>query len=436
MKAKKLTIYAMSALLTAITLSSCKSDEQIDTEVVPNTDISELRTTAYASDKSISREEAERRLAIMDEAHKSFPEMEEYLRGSMTGSYFDFQDGEFSLNVRTTLKQEVPSILDEQFMQKIKSESGLPVTMHFNSIMDAKSIDNMLENEATVLFSNMKGVQNFGYNPKKDMVSLYVYEPDELKKEEWLDNKDLQNISGMDIEIIFEPQPTTTAALIGGGDLNVIPVNDFYDNIVKCTAGYSATRNGVYGVITAAHCGTRNKELGSKLRYIGLDSRSNRYDMTLTGYDSNQSTGRYHDLAFFEADDRTATALPLFFTENSTDNIKTFYSPVNASVGSFACHYGRSTDFSCGEVTSTNMTNVNTSTNKGCASSLPCANTFVRVQGAGLKCLGGDSGGPVFGLLPYGIASSCNVNAVGNATLYYSPLRFASYIGATPLVAQ
>lgn len=425
----------MSALLTAITLSSCKSDEQTDTEIVPNIDTAELRTTLYASDKSISREEAERRLTIMDEAYKSFPDMEDYFRDSMTGSYFDFQDGEFSLNVRTTLKQEVPSILDEQLMQSIKDKTGLPITMHFNSIKNAEFINNMLENEAAVLFSNIKGVQGFGYNPRKDMISLHVYEPDELKKNELLNDKRLQQISEMNIEIIFDSKPTVTTAIIGGGDLNTIPVNDFYDNISKCTAGYSAIRNGVYGVITAAHCGRPDNELGSKLRYIGRD-RSNRYDMTLTGYDSNPYTGRYHDLAFFEADDRRATALPLFFTEFSTDNIKSFYSPVNASVGSFACHFGRTTGFSCGEVTSTNFTNVNSAGNKGCASSLPCSNTFVQVQGPSLNCDGGDSGGPVFGLLPYGIASSCNTSRVGNATLNYSPLRFASYIGATPLIDQ
>lgn len=435
MQVKKLTTYVISALLTVVTLSSCKSDEEVNIERPPNVDIAELRASSYASDKDISYEEAERRLVMMDEASKLLPDMETYLRDSMTSSYFDVQDGELSLNVRTTLRQEEPSIMDEQLMQSMKSKTGLPVKMHFNSMKNAEAITSVLENEAAALFSDMKGVQGFGYNPKTDMISLNVYEPDEFKRDEWLNDERLQQISDMNIEIVFDSQPTATAAIIGGGDLNKIPANSFYDNVSACTAGFSAVRNGIYGVITAAHCGLENKELGTKLRYIGRD-RTNRYDMTLTGYDSNPNTGRLHDLAFFEADDRTAKALPSFFTDASTDT-KEFYSSTTASVGSYACHYGRTTGFSCGDVINTTYANANTAlSGKGCASSLPCANTFVQVRGPSLNCQKGDSGGPVFALLPYGIASSCLLSSNGNATLNYSPLRFASYIGATPLVSQ
>lgn len=422
-------------MLTVVTLSSCKSDEEVNIERPPNVDIAELRTSSYASDKDISYEEAERRLAMIDEASKLLPDMETYLRDSMTSSYFDVQDGELSLNVRTTLRQEEPSIMDEQLMQSMKSKTKLPVKMHFNSMKNAEAITSVLENEAAALFSDMKGVQGFGYNPKTDMISLNVYEPDEFKKDAWLNDERLQQISDMNIEIVFDSQPTATAAIIGGGDLNRIPANPAYDNLSACTAGFSAVRNGVYGVITAAHCGTENNELGTKLRYIGRD-RTNRYDMTLTGYDSNPNTGRFHDLAFFEADDRTARALPVFFTDTSTDT-KPFYPDTNVVVGMYACQYGRTTGFSCGDVINTTFANPNTAlSGKGCASSLPCANTFVQVRGPSLKCKKGDSGGPVFGLLALGIASSCSQTNTGVFTLNFSPLKYASYIGATPLVAQ
>lgn len=404
-------------------------------EVIPDVNKSEIRISSYALDENISREEAERRLAIMDEAYKAFPEMEDYLRDSMTGSYFDFQNDKFSLNVRTTLKQEIPSILDQQLMQSIKDKTGLPITMHFNSIKNAESINNMLENEAATMFSNIEGIQGFGYNPKKDMVSLYVYEPNEHKQAEWLNNESMKQVSGMNVEIIFEAKPITTTAMIGGAHLNTFPANLFYDDITHCTAGYSATRYGVQGVITAAHCGNTNNELGTELLYVGRN-RNDKFKMILTGYDSNPNTGKYHDLAFFAPDDKSIRALPLYFPEPSAVT-EPAYSAATAGVGTYICHYGKATGTSCGKVTDTYFSNPNTQlSGKGCASSGPCASTFVRVEGAGLRCDGGDSGGPAYGSVPYGIVSACAKNTIGNASLVYSPLRFASYIDAIPLVTQ
>lgn len=47
----------------------------------------------------------------------------------------------------------------------------------------------------------------------------------------------------------------------------------------------------------------------------------------------------------------------------------------------------------------------------------------------------GDSGGPMFGQRPAGIVSSCATSDTGNAIVMYSPLKFASYVGAKLLIS-
>lgn len=58
----------------------------------------------------------------------------------------------------------------------------------------------------------------------------------------------------------------------------------------------------------------------------------------------------------------------------------------------FVCHRGFTTEYSCGQVTSISYLPTYTDACLGAT----CAATWLRVEGPGLKCYPGDSGGPVF----------------------------------------
>ena len=398
---------------------------------IANDKFIEKAAVEYSKSYSVSVAEATRRLEIMEKQTEIVEKIEGMFGDSIAGIYFDNENNDFRLVVRTVKKGRLLKDVTD-FSSSLSKQYNLPIDVLANSPRNAKSIDNIVANQGVRLVQSMPGIQGLAYNPKKDVISVFIYEPNESKKNEWRNKKELQKISGMDAEIIFDPKPVENAKVAGGGDLNVFPVNAAYDKSPACTAGYSATRNGIYGILTAGHCGTRGAELGTKLRYYDRDGTT-RYNMTLTGYDSNPTTGKYHDLSFFELDDRSVKSIP-FYHSDKTDILDPTIAPKEYIVGNYVCHYGRITDISCGDIISTSYIN-NPIDGKGCAAGNPCANTFVRVARKGLNCMKGDSGGPMFGQRPAGIVSSCATSDTGNAIVMYSPLKFASYVGAKLLIS-
>lgn len=390
----------------------------------------EKAAVEYSKSYNVTIQEATYRLKIMADQEEIIRLIKGKFGDDIAGIYFDNEGNEFKLVVRTSKKGRLEKdvlALSNQLSARYK----LPIDVVANSPRNFKSIENILQNQSSRLMRSIEGIQGLGYNPRKDIISIYVYEPDESKKQSWLNNQQLSKLSGMETEIVFDDGPVKTTSLIGGGFLETSPVSSSYPNKPMCTAGFPATKNGVAGVIAAAHCGTLNKELGTKSRYVGRNNEI--HQLTLTGYDTNPDSGKYHDLAFFETNDKTVKALPYYYPDISSYTEEA-YPYRSAQVGTYLCHYGRTTGTSCGNVIDVAYANFNNSAsggaNKGCASSLPCGNTFVRIERKGLNCLVGDSGGPVYGSVPYGIASSCVVSNSGNAALMYSPLRFVHYTGA------
>ena len=107
---------------------------------------------------------------------------------------------------------------------------------------------------------------------------------------------------------------------------------------------------------------------------------------------------------------------------------------------SYLCHYEVSSGFSCGTVRT-----IKHALNAKFTDGLQLCNTtkrncnpvFISISPPKLKCVVGDSGGPVIeGNIAYGIASACNLSDIQKgrqAILYLSSLDYLNELSATLL---
>lgn len=273
---------------------------------------------------------------------------------------------------------------------------------------------------------------------------MELYAPNPENRQKLAQDQKLSKLSGMDVKIIFLENPLTVAVttngLRGGGSLNQPGAISH-----SCTAGFSAVSSytGNPGIITAYHC--LINETVTKYTYIGNDG--SRYN--LIPEPSRNSAN--HDMVFLAAP--KGTPISTSFYEDKTSTVATpiwgVFNRYGIS-GQRACHFGRTTGYSCGTVVDvakkvpslSYMPVPYTSTPiKVCkTNNTYCSATFVKISGDSLKCNTGDSGGPVFqGKYGVGIASSCNYNRVAlgeTPYLNFSSLEYAYELPAKVAVPQ
>lgn len=169
-----------------------------------------------------------------------------------------------------------------------------------------------------------------------------------------------------------------------------------FNGTSACTTGFSVRNSGtgVYGVTTAGHCGNSG--------IVYYQTSSTYYSMTFMGerWDDDQDaqwmTGSH-------------TVYPEFW-DGSSYRYVTGTESVSNMLGDYVCHYGITSGYSCGTITSTNF-----SPGSFCGPSpgnYPCYPSWIKISTSGsLFCNHGDSGGPVFLLgVAYGTTVSGSFN--------------------------
>lgn len=380
-----------------------------------------LVVNEYAKIYNVSISEAERRIGLMAKFDVIEKKLKEEFGDSIAGIYFE-SASDFKMIVRTTRKgRELKNI------REVITGIDLPIEVFSNSPRNFQSIQNIIENQGSRLSQSVEGVQSLGYNPQLDAISVYIYEPNLSRQASLKTDKKLAKISGMNTELIFLDTPIDTLAVVGGA-----PLKKYFNtlDISDCTAGFTGVNTkGQPGIITAAHCGDQSPALGTTFKYNGFDGKQ--IKMTLTGYNNSSST---HDLAFLTLDDpRSATVVNGYSTVDSPQTIEYVDSYAEPAVGTFVCHQGTTTGFSCGRINSVNISNATTS-GRGCPSmqnlKQPCSATFASAititnyPTDPLRVASGDSGGPVFSQYPLGVVSSGT-----NGVMVFSKLRYLSEIG-------
>ena len=184
------------------------------------------------------------------------------------------------------------------------------------------------------------------------------------------------------------------------GDLRFTAVDGLYQSqqgVIRggmatnsCTVGFAATRNGVPGFVSAAHCTCTTRMYFSVSRG-GLSTPASRVAV---------NWGPNADIAFFSTSLSGTAVSNTFFGELA--NSPTTRSPASqALVGNIACSRGSTSGWRCGGVMSNTFRPGGTG--RMC-NYQPCNAVFIQV---GVSGAGGDSGGPwVVGNSPVGIHSS------------------------------
>jgi streptogrisin C len=187
----------------------------------------------------------------------------------------------------------------------------------------------------------------------------------------------VHNILGdIPIRLNVLPGPIVQQAM-GGGHLDS----------GNCTTAFTVKKTGTTttGVTTAGHCPNVNSS------YVGADgSATTTYQAELW----NAS----NDFQWHTASN-TNQAKFVFQKSGSTWSTRTLTGrrlQSSTSAGNNICHYGATSNYSCGDVLSTSY---QPNYSGGC-NGVPCTATYVSVgapsSGTGLACAGGDSGGPWF----------------------------------------
>ena len=360
----------------------------------------------YSRDFSVSEDEASRRLAIMAKSDLITQRIiEKFGEDIIAGVYFD-NGSEFKVNVRTTKKgQKSRDVLD--FLNK--ELPNLNVEVIPNSPRNFHSIENIIQNQTSVISKKVSNLQSLGYNPTTDKIAITVVDPTIKNANEFYDKYGLQKVAGMDTEIIILEKPFSTAMLMGGTSLSYRQGGG-----AGCTSGFSAFSGDgtMRGIITAYHC--TGNETAKNLYFTDMYGTSH----TLTLSPPRESSN--HDMALYLADTNTPIASRIDDGTNYAQDIADRKSRTSLKVGStYLCHSGMTTHFSCGVVSSINTSvpsreyKTDGTYKQVCKTNQSYCNNFVTITSSNLKCDGGDSGGPVFsGYTAYGIVSSCNVSEI------------------------
>ena len=344
-------------------------------------DLLDESARSYASQYGVDDAEARRRILVMANSGEALAEIGASLGDDLAGAYFEHEPA-FRFVMRSTAKGQGAQARTQEIAVDAEQADGpltLTVAIEPGARRSKRAIENILATQGNRLMRAIPGVQGLGYDPARNLivVDVYVEEGQSLDQAEAV--AALDRIAGMETAINVIDAPLRTTAARGGGKL--LNSSGGY-----CTAGFAATRGGVGGIVTAGHCGT------NKTSYKGQDAAAH------TLYDFYVPTTTNHDLLWAKTTgDEYGEFFPGTSSAYRTVTGTRFRSSTNSSgwfsSGSYVCHFGHTTGFSCGEVQSTTYQPGDAA---ACTSSSPCSAVWVKFSGPDLACYSGDSGGPVF----------------------------------------
>ncbi len=183
------------------------------------------------------------------------------------------------------------------------------------------------------------------------------------------------------------------------------------EQIGGCTAGFAARQfgTGVYGIITAGHCGD---EGSGETQTFSMNGITLPY---VNGWASVTADAQFHRIptgvSHTLRDDYLCNPISYPPVTRSCDVTGTIARsnmiPSGRMIGDYVCHTGRSSGFSCGTIRDINARPTNENGNACVTTSgvgTRCNPVFVRVEGTLLRSCGGDSGGPWYSRgVSYGI---------------------------------
>lgn len=277
-------------------------------------------------------------------------------------------------------------------------ENAQYTTQQLNDVLESRS------KEIAAIYPNLQGM--FVDEKTGGIVLTIIKGNDDQKKLE-----KVKSLLNLPVRLMIVGAPLSKQAVRGSGTI----LNSVTG--AGCTTGFVVKQNSgsTTGVATAGHCGQNN----ASANYIGVDGATH----TLTHQTASLTST--NDVKWYT----TSGTNEAKFYANSATTPRTLTgrrSQASTTVGQNYCHYGMTTGFSCGDVTSVAYKPVQSNGGALCGPSnnIQCSNTWIALVppsgSPGLACAGGDSGGPWFvSTVAVGIHSmgASRGNAIGQCDL-------------------
>ncbi|WP_227574856.1 S1 family peptidase [Acinetobacter calcoaceticus] len=376
-------ILSIFTALTTVSAMAADTKKTSDFEYTLKSD-----SARYAQLTKTDPEKAYRRFLTEDYSAKVVEELRAKYKDRLAGIYIEHEPYSrvvVKLVGNSKERNKTIAIPQPQFYKLNQSSIPLDLKVEFqeNSQYTTQQLNQILDSnlsEINKIFPNLQG----SYVDEKtgEIVLTILRTNDDLTKL----NK-VKNLLRLPVRLMYVGAPLSREAVRGSGTI----INSTTKE--GCTTGFVVKQSSgtTTGVSTAGHCG-QNTATAS---YTGVDGAAH----TLTPQ-SSSLTGTT-DVKWYTTN---GTNEPKFYA-NSTTTPRTLTgkrSQASTAVGQNYCHYGITTGFSCGDVTSVayKPAGSNGSPLCGPTQNIQCSNTWIALvppsNSPGLACDEGDSGGPWF----------------------------------------
>lgn len=349
----------------------------------------------YAREFEVTLAEAERRLIIQSQLPPIFDSIERAAPDRFGGAWVEHQP-EYRIVARFTGN-------DDAALDSVRAlASSAPIPIHISSgarhtwaeLIDAQAaIGPRLEERLPAVATDIDAIDG--------SVIVQVPEGSAFGSDVVAE---LAAIAGVPIRVEAVSAPIGDGHTYGG------------KNLSTCTTGFTVRNSaGTTGVLTAAHC----------------DNVQTYYESSTVSYPVNW-VAKVHD-ADQDVEWHT-TSHPEYPQFNANGSLRTVTGTLprtSQDIGYWVCHQGRTTGYSCGNITSLTYQ----PTYAGACPNTTCSAVWIKVESTTLECYGGDSGGPWFNNgLAYGIykgQSSSGTTAAGCNFAFYMGINYVSGLGVS-----
>jgi streptogrisin C len=331
------------------------------------TDVFQFAATQYATDYGVALDEAQRRLELQQSLVEIIGSARTLVGNRLARARL-VHSPEFAIELHLAGELPVAGLED------LARAAGVPVIVEYGKTHSLDQLNALIQARISRWTERYPAIVGVYADGSTGQVVLDVQADAAIGGV--IHQALLEDLSGESVGVRVE----TTDGEVGDGSRGGL-------DLTNCTSGF-VVRNGsgTRGVLTAGHCGNTQD--------FRLFSSSSWFNMTF----QDQARTDRNDVQW-----HTTGALeqPLFFGPSTTDARELRGRSLRGEIdGSYTCHRGRSTENSCGTVTS--VTYIPTY-NNACPGTT-CAPLWVRAAGSNLRCYPGDSGGPFYnGWYAYGI---------------------------------
>jgi len=355
---------------------------------------------SYASDYKVAIDEATRRLHLQDSLDKTISKLEIAVGDRFAGAWIEHEP-----NYRAVIRLVGDSKNAVQGVESIIGESAIPIVFVYGAKSTMAEMTGKFDSGIDQLESSYSQLVGSEIDVKTGEVVLFVQSSSDMEKTAELDTLEQTLRPDAMKNLKLPVRIETSDAQVGDGHTRGGA------HLSSCTSGFVVKdSNNVRGYITAGHC-------GDSQRYYEYGGTNYSTEFIGEIRDSDQDV-QWHTTSHWE--------YPHFYA-SSTSSYRTLQSAKSRSqqiVGSYVCHRGKTTGYSCGNIVSKTFR----PTYANACNGVRCASVWIRVKGRNLKCSPGDSGGPWFNAYTaYGLhkgASSSGTSAGDCNWAFYSATNY------------